>query len=74
MCNKEMVDLEPLDTEDVLQLQGLLSNHYQYTKSSVARFVLDDLENQVKNFVKVYPRDYKKAMQLKKAIKQTING
>lgn len=74
MCNKEMVDLESLDAEDVLQLQEMLANHYQYTKSSVARFVLDDLENQVKNFVKVYPRDYKKAMQLKKAFKQTING
>jgi glutamate synthase domain-containing protein 3 len=32
-----------------------------YTGSTVARFVLDDFENQLKNFVKVFPTDYKKA-------------
>ena len=67
MCNKEMVDLEALDQEDMAVLQEMISNHYGYTKSSVARFVLDDMENQVRNFVKVFPRDYKKALQSNKA-------
>jgi len=74
MCNKEMVDLEQLDTDDISELQQMLANHHRYTGSSVARFILDDLENQVKNFVKVYPRDYKKALELRKVFKQTING
>ena len=69
MCNKEMVDLDPLDAEDVLLLRKLVTNHYDYTKSTVAKFVLDDMENQVRNFVKVYPADYKKVMQLKKQTK-----
>src|SRR5687767_7845391 len=64
MCNKEMVDLDPLDASDIKLLQQLVSNHYEYTNSTVAKFILDDLENQVRNFVKVFPRDYKKALQV----------
>ncbi len=66
LCNKEMVDLDTLDAEDVAVLQQLVSNHYQYTKSTVAKFVLDDLENQVRNFIKVFPKDYKKVLQANK--------
>lgn len=62
LCNKEMVDLDPLDAEDAKTLHELVSNHYEYTKSSVAKFILDDFENQVRNFTKVFPRDYKKAI------------
>jgi glutamate synthase (NADPH/NADH) large chain len=65
LCNKEMVDLDPLDPEDVALLHELISKHYEYTKSSVARFLLDDMENQVRNFIKVFPRDYKKVLTAK---------
>ncbi len=34
-----------------------------YTGSTVAKFILEDFENQLKNFVKVFPKDYKKALQ-----------
>ncbi|HTE08381.1 MAG TPA: glutamate synthase-related protein, partial [Flavitalea sp.] len=66
-CNKEMVDLEVLDDEDLVVLREVITNHYEYTKSNVARFVLDDLENQARNFVKVFPRDYRKALELNKS-------
>ncbi len=65
-CNKEMVDLDPLNEEDAKQLHDLITRHYAYTGSSVARFVLDDFENQLKNFIKVFPKDYKKALSEKK--------
>ncbi len=61
-CNKEMVDLDPLDQDDKTELHQLLSNHLKYTGSTVARFILDDFENQLRSFVKVFPRDYKKAL------------
>jgi glutamate synthase domain-containing protein 3 len=32
-----------------------------------AKFVLDDFNNQLKNFVKIFPKDYKKILQEKKA-------
>jgi glutamate synthase (NADPH) large chain len=62
-CNKEMVDLDPLEQEDASILQELVSAHYNHTNSSVAKFVLEDFENQLKNFVKVFPKDYKKVLQ-----------
>jgi len=65
-CNKEMVDLDRVDEEDSNELKIIINQHYIYTGSSVAKFVLDDFENQLKNFVKVFPRDYKKVLQQKK--------
>ena len=40
----------------------MISKHFQYTESTVAKFVLNDFENQLKNFVKVFPKDYKKVL------------
>jgi glutamate synthase (NADPH/NADH) large chain len=70
LCNKEMVDLDPLDAQDAKLLNDMITSHYAYTGSTVARFVLDDFENQLKNFIKVFPRDYKKALQDKMKVKQ----
>lgn len=66
MCNKEMVDLDPVGNDDADELKTMIENHFKNTKSTVAKFILDDFENQLKNFVKVFPRDYKKVLQLKK--------
>ena len=38
----------------------------QYTNSTVAKFVLNDFENQMKNFVKVFPKDFKRVLMEKK--------
>jgi glutamate synthase (NADPH/NADH) large chain len=66
MCNAEMVDLDPLAGDDIPILQNLLQQHFDKTGSSVAKFILADFENQLKQFIKVFPRDYKKALQLQK--------
>ncbi|HEV8283401.1 MAG TPA: glutamate synthase large subunit [Chitinophagaceae bacterium] len=65
-CNQEMIDLDPLDEEDVQILQQMISKHYSNTESTVAKFILDDFENQLKNFIKVFPKDYKKALSKKR--------
>jgi len=41
----------------------MISRHYEYTGSSVARFILDDWENQLPHFVKVFPQEYKRVLQ-----------
>ena len=52
-------------------LYEMISNHFNYTKSTVAKFVLNDFENQLKNFVKVFPKDYKKSIDMiKRSVKQ----
>ena len=66
LCNKEMIDLDQLEEEDVQWLHSMISKHYQYTASTVAKFLLDDFENQIRNFVKVFPKDYKRALKDKK--------
>ncbi|MEY2646520.1 MAG: hypothetical protein RL158_496, partial [Bacteroidota bacterium] len=62
LCNKEMVDLDPVADQDITILKQLIQNHYNYTESAVAKFILADFDNQLKHFIKVFPRDYKKVL------------
>ena len=62
LCNTEMVDLDPLQTEDIIELKKEIALHYQYTGSSVAKLILSDFENQLKHFIKVFPKDYKRIL------------
>ncbi len=61
-CNMEMIDLDPVSAEDEHGLKELIYKHYLNTGSAVAKFMLDDFDNQLKNFVKVFPKDYKKVL------------
>jgi glutamate synthase (NADPH/NADH) large chain len=73
LCNTEMVDLDEVGEDDHAVLHQMISKHHAYTKSNIARFVLDDFENQLRNFVKVFPRDYKKVLLARASgVKQTV--
>jgi glutamate synthase (NADPH/NADH) large chain len=61
-CNKEMVDLDPCDESDANVLHNMLSKHLEHTGSSVANYILNDFENALKSFIKVFPKDYKKVL------------
>jgi len=61
-CNMGMVDLDECDINDKNELFVMLQKHFEFTGSTVAKFILDDLDNQLKNFVKVFPKDYKKIL------------
>jgi glutamate synthase (ferredoxin) len=62
-CNPEMVDLEPLtEREDVSLLRDLLIQHAGYTGSRVAARLLGDWDRSLGRFVKVMPRDYRRAL------------
>ena len=65
-CNLEMVGLEELQPEDLETVKQLLKNHQQATGSTVAQKLLDLGEPMRKQFVKVMPTDYKKALELMK--------
>src|SRR6185369_5541148 len=58
-CNKGMVDLDPLDDDDVVRLKDLIHRHYQLTQSAVAWRVLSGWKDAVKQFVKVMPTEYR---------------
>ncbi len=64
LVNKEMVDLEPLSSaEELPEIKELIEEHLGLTKSKRAESILKDWNSEVKNFVKVIPRDYKKALE-----------
>jgi len=62
-CNLGMVDLEPLAAEeDVDEVQELLRRHVRYTQSPVAERALKNWDATQPKFVRVMPRDYKRAL------------
>ncbi|HMC77771.1 MAG TPA: glutamate synthase large subunit [Vicinamibacterales bacterium] len=61
-CNRQLVDLDPLADEDAADLRGLLERHAQHTGSTVATILLADWPRGASSFVKVMPRDYKRAL------------
>ena len=46
-------------------LYNKIKEQAQYTNSNVAQSILSDFDNQIKNFVKVFPKDYKKVLEQK---------
>ncbi|MBV9466447.1 MAG: glutamate synthase large subunit [Solirubrobacterales bacterium] len=62
-CNLELVDLEPLGEDDDDELKALIGEHAQRTGSLVARNLLASWERARERFVKVMPRDYKRALE-----------
>jgi glutamate synthase domain-containing protein 3 len=62
-CNPELVELEGLEDEDVATVRALVEEHLALTGSVVAGRVLDDWELTLPLFVKVMPRDYKRALE-----------
>ena len=63
LCNMEMVDLDPLDEKDQTELKQFIENHKEYTDSKLASKLLSAWNSEVKHFIKVFPTDYKKALE-----------
>jgi glutamate synthase domain-containing protein 2/glutamate synthase domain-containing protein 1/glutamate synthase domain-containing protein 3 len=61
-CNTELVELESLSEHDEAELKDLIAEHAERTGSPVAQRMLDDWDVAVRAFVKVMPRDYKRAL------------
>jgi glutamate synthase (NADPH/NADH) large chain len=70
-CNTEMVDLDPLSIQDEEQITTLLHKHVNLTGSKVAQTLLKNWDKASTQFVKVYPKEYKKV--LEKLQYQTIS-
>ncbi len=66
-CNTSMVELDPLDEDDVKLVGDMLRKHQEYTQSPVAAGLLKDWPSSAKQFVKIFPTDYKKALQAQKS-------
>lgn len=67
-CNMGLVDLEDVvENEDVLTLRSMIQQHHRNTGSAFAKEVLNNFDDLLSKFIKVYPRDYKRVVQEQKA-------
>jgi glutamate synthase (ferredoxin) len=62
-CNLEMVDLDELTSADTSELKQLIEKHQKYTESTLAKKLLANWGNEIQHFVKVFPTDYKRALE-----------
>jgi glutamate synthase domain-containing protein 2/glutamate synthase domain-containing protein 3 len=61
-CNHELVELEALDQDDVETVEELVEEHLRLAGSKLAGRLLDNWDLYLPQFVKVMPRDYKRAL------------
>ncbi|XP_005109373.2 putative glutamate synthase [NADPH] [Aplysia californica] len=62
-CNKESVELLPLNNETDLDfVHGLLMEFVEKTGSTLARGILDNWNTEQGHFIKVYPHEYQRAI------------
>ncbi|MFQ5857601.1 MAG: glutamate synthase large subunit [Anaerolineae bacterium] len=75
-CNQEMVHLERLeDEEEIKDVEDMIRRHAEYTESVRAWTVLALWEEMVPKFVKVYPKDFKRAVEaMKRVQEQGLSG
>jgi len=71
-CNMEMVELSLIEEiADNKELHELISKHFKYTGSPLAKRILDNWSEYSEKFLKVTPIEYKKVLQEEKI--QAIN-
>ncbi|MBI3401258.1 MAG: glutamate synthase large subunit [Acidobacteria bacterium] len=61
-CNPAMVDLEPLDLTDLELVRSLIARHVALTNSELGARLLREWDAMSLQFIKVMPRDYKRAL------------
>ncbi|MCK5580763.1 MAG: glutamate synthase large subunit [Candidatus Omnitrophica bacterium] len=62
-CNLSMVDLELIqDVNDICELKNLIQKYLGYTKSIKAKWILDNWDEALPSFVKVFPMEYRRVL------------
>jgi len=62
-CNLDMVDLELVISErDKAELRGLLEKHLRYTGSRKAKRILENWDDHLPYFIKVFPMEYRRVL------------
>ncbi len=62
-CNKEALNLLAVEEDnDIKQLKTLIENHYNATLSPLAQRILENWENYLPKFIKIFPEEYKQAL------------
>jgi glutamate synthase domain-containing protein 3 len=71
--NHDMVDVEYLIyDDDIAEVYNLVQNHFKYTSSKRAEFILNNWNQEKDNFWKIIPGEYKKAMAIIAKEKESV--
>ncbi len=68
-CNTNMVDLVAPEEADFKEIRALIEKHALYTDSAVAKNIIKDWDAVAPQFVKVYPKDYRRVLEEANKIK-----
>jgi glutamate synthase domain-containing protein 3 len=72
-CNHGSVDLEPVvEAQDLELLRGLIARHAELTGSQQATKILQNWEELLRRFHKVFPREYKRVLGVSRATDATV--
>ncbi len=69
-CNKDMVYLEKMESEEAKEVEEMIRKHAEYTKSGLAKKILSSWDEMALRFVKVMPKDYKRMLEAMKRVKE----
>ncbi len=62
-CNRDSVDLEPLiESKDLQQVRDLVVRHSELTGSPRAKWIVDNWNEAVTRFIKVFPHELKRVL------------
>lgn len=72
--NPELADLLSVeqDSADEIELKELISKHFDYTSSTVAKKILDEWDRSLKQFKKVFPKDYARVLREQATTKANV--
>jgi glutamate synthase (ferredoxin) len=70
-CNQQMVDLDKLEEADeIAEVKEMIQRHFNYTGSTKANQLLSLWDEILPKFVKVIPKDFKRAMEAMKRVEE----
>jgi glutamate synthase domain-containing protein 3 len=61
-CNTASVDLCPVEGEDAFTLHELISKHADATGSPRGKWILENWEQMLPRFLKVFPHEYRRIL------------
>ena len=75
-CNCQMAGLYRIkDENEFTKLRSMIERHKRFTESSLAARILDQWQEARARFVKIYPHDYKRAMEaMESVMKEGLAG
>jgi len=69
-CNRASVDLDAVDPGSALALRAIIARHVELTGSPRGTWVLENWEQMLGKFIKIFPHEYKRILNVPRAATQ----